>query len=486
MPEAVPAAARDLPLAGYGGNTAANASATPSPTSLTDAALLALKLAPDIILGAHLSGLKPGDTFNGHVLPGQPDQPTLLVSERGVFAVSPKENLPASGSLNVRVTTVGRTLTVVVPEAPVRQTLTLTLISLPPETRALEAPVIATPEQAHDLAKFLAKDFPALASALRILPEQSERLSRPVAPVAAPVAPPSSAALGAPATLVTLVQADDPSVPPLAATILAVVEEENAALLHTGPLAQLLSQSRAAILRPLPTLPGSTVVIAELVQSGKPPLRVVLPEALKQVMKNQSLVVMLRPQDAPYELTEKIDTILDRLPADAAPFVRERLPAVGSKLAGQIALLTHTARQEAHPDVPLPSKNRAAILEAVASFRSAEAIADGGNKLTLPLRLFNEYVALHFTLYPPDVQHQLERGAAPHSSADHLFDVEVTFPDIGNVQLSGIYHGAHLSLTVSTESGLGDALQAELSDAYAKALEQDDWSGTIRFKSKTT
>ncbi len=483
MPEAVPATAREVPVTVYNRSASPTPQASPA-SSLTEAALLALKLAPDIILGAHLSGLKSGDTLQGQLLLRQQDKTLLLVTDRGVFAVSPKENLPTSGALALQISTVGRVLTAVAQTPAQQQNYSLTLIALPPAPQNPDVPLIVTPDDARQLAQNIAQDAPALESALRVLPEQSASLSVPVTRPQQPViAAPVSTQPTAP-TLVSLVASEDTTAPALLGTVIAIVDEDNAALLHTGPLAQLVAQSRAVLLRALPPIPGSADAFAELIQSGKLPLRVILPESLKLSGKSQAILLLSRSADSQPGITEKIESVLARVPPEIAAAVRERLPTPGTKLASQLALFAHLTSQTVSPDLLPPSKDRAILLETFAALRSQEQTSDSSTKITLPLRVHGEPVPIQFVLYHPE-----EAGADQHNSRaggsrDHLFDINVTFPGIGAVQLSGIYHAAHLSLTVTTDTALPQNLQTDLSAVYAAALTQDDWSGTLRFKNK--
>ncbi len=472
MPDALTAAAPDLPVTGYGRNASAQNTPPQTTQSATDAALQVLKLAPEIILGAHLSGLKSGDALQGRFV--VQDHTLLLVTERGVFAVAPAKELPTTGAVAVQIVSIGRTLQAVTQNLPVPQQVTLTLIALPPQPEKINLPTVETVAQAQQIAREIATAAPALAAALRILPEQSAFLDSalPVARLSLP-----EKAAPAPQTLISFVFNDTPDAPPLLGTLVAVLEGGTEALPASGPLAKLLATARAALVQVLPEPDSAGRIIAELVQAGKLPLRIILPETLKLAPKSQAIILLARASESVHE---QVAATLAKVPADGAGFIHERLPAPGPKLAAQLALFFNLAGQNAAPEFLPAVKERQQYLQAFTDLRSLETLGDT-QKITVPLRLYGEAVPLQFTLYAPEQKVDPDGGQASVHASDHLFDVAVTFPEIGMVQLTGIYHAANLSLTVRTENPLPEALAAELAGVYGAVLGQEGWTGTLRF-----
>jgi hypothetical protein len=484
MADAASIAARDITISPSAQNSQ-QPSAPPAPESIapSDAALLALRLAPDIILGARLSGLKSGDILSGQLVLRPQDQTLLLVTERGIFAITPKEKLPTSGPATVQVSSIGRTVQAVIQNMAQPVPIALNFVALAPEKTAQPARPVMTADDAQVVAKQIGQNAPAIASTLRLLQEQPATLANaPVRPAAPPTAKAVTAAQTASpvTTLIEFADPENPAKPNLRGTLIAILDADSESMTHTGPLRQLLTHSRAVIVRALPN-----PHLAEILQAGKLPQHVMLPAGLLLPAKSQAIVLLevLQTENSPQG--EQIMTLIEKLPAETAAFVRERLPAAGPKLASQIALFTHISMQNPAPEIVPPGKDRLTILETFAALSRDNSASENITKITLPLRLAHEFVPLHITLYPPETpQQDLERRHQSAHASDHIFDISVTFPHIGPVFMTGLYHASHLSLAMATEHKLGPDMEAQLTSVFAKALSHDNWSGTLRFKSK--
>jgi hypothetical protein len=486
MTETVTAAARDVAVSGYSHTPQSAPSASAANASLTEAALLALKLAPDIILGAHLAGLKSGDRITGQLILRQQESTLLLVTERGVFAVSPKENLPTSGAVSLQISSVGRTLQAIVQQAARQLDINLTLIALPPATENESAPMLATADDARTLAKSIMQEMPRLADLLRILPEQAHILAQPKTSVPTPGArtTPLPAAAPASSTAIALLDVENPTTAPVLASVLAVLEEEALSYIRSGPIAQLLSSGKAALLRALP--PAGTVLMAALEQAGQPPRTVILPAGFTLGDRSQAIILLERPAGLapdPSGITLKDSGNASGNAPGNAPGIFRHFPAPGERLGSQLALIFNMLGNNPVADMLPPSTELTVLRDAISSMRHTEIPGDASTKINLPLRIAGDVIPLQFVFYrlQEDDESEGKKNGRAHAT-QHAFDVSVTFPKLGAVKLAGLYHQSHLSMTVHTETAIPEPLQQELSALYAQALQSDNWSGNLHFR----